>query len=49
MEDKPAMPPPAAPAIKDLTADEMEKKTKSILDEFLHIQDLKVSLVFCIH
>lgn len=35
----------AAPA-KQLTVEEMEKKTISILDEFLHIQDIKVSNVF---
>ena len=41
-EEKPAPSMPAAAATNELSADDMEKKTKSILDEYLHIQDLKV-------
>ena len=40
---------PAAPAAKELTEAEMEKKTKAIVDEYLQIQDMKVKYldVFC--
>ena len=43
--DRAAMPPPAAPATKEISEDEMEKKTTAILDEYLHIQDKKVHTV----
>ena len=33
---------PAPPAAKELTEEEIEKKTKTILDEYLHVHDLKV-------
>ena len=36
------MPPPPAPQAKELSAEEMERKTKAILDEYLHILDVKV-------
>lgn len=34
----------APPTAKELTDEEMEKKTKTILDEYLHLQDIKVTL-----
>ncbi|KAK3105045.1 hypothetical protein FSP39_015996 [Pinctada imbricata] len=37
----------APPAVKQLTTDEMEKKTKSIMDEYLHLQDVKEA-VLCV-
>ncbi|CAH1774611.1 unnamed protein product [Owenia fusiformis] len=37
--------PPAADTSKQMTVEEMEKKTKSILDEFLHIQDKKEAIL----
>ena len=33
---------PAPPAAKELTEEEIEKKTKTILDEYLHVHDMKV-------
>ena len=36
-------PPPAAPPIK-LTEEEMERKSRSIIEEFLHLNDIKVLL-----
>jgi hypothetical protein len=36
---------PAPPVAKELTEEEMEKKTKAILDEYLHVQDIKVGAV----
>ena len=42
-QEKPPAAPPAPPSAKELSFDEMEKKTKSILDEYLHIQDHKVN------
>lgn len=35
---------PAQPTAKELTDKEIEKKTKTILDEYLHLQDIKVTL-----
>jgi hypothetical protein len=34
---------PAPAAVIQLTEDEMIKKTHAILDEYLHLQDIKVS------
>ena len=35
--------PPSGPAVKGLSDDEMAKKTVSIMDEYLHLNDLKVN------
>jgi hypothetical protein len=39
----------AAPAVKEMSEAEMEKKAKSILDEFLHLNDIKVSVTYLVH
>ena len=39
---EPAPPPPVA---KELTESEVEKKTKAIMEEYLHIQDMKVQFL----
>ncbi|XP_062567019.1 eukaryotic translation initiation factor 4 gamma 1-like isoform X2 [Saccostrea cucullata] len=36
---------PAPPVTKELTEQEMEKKTKAILDEYLHVQDIKEAML----
>ena len=33
---------PAPPVAKELTEEEIEKKTKTILDEYLHVHDMRV-------
>uniref|UniRef100_A0A8W8KBA4 Eukaryotic translation initiation factor 4 gamma 3 n=2 Tax=Magallana gigas TaxID=29159 RepID=A0A8W8KBA4_MAGGI len=35
----------APPTAKELTDEEMEKKTKTILDEYLHLQDIKEAIL----
>ena len=41
---------PAPPAIpKELTEAEVEKKTKAIMEEYLHIQDMKVKQSSILH
>jgi len=37
-------PEPEVKASKELSDEEMEKKTKAIMDEYLHLQDLKVGV-----
>lgn len=39
---------PAPPVAKELTEEEMVKKTKAILDEYLHVQDIKVGQVLIV-
>ena len=34
--------PAPSPAAKQLSQDEIEKKTKAIMDEYLHVHDIKV-------
>jgi len=34
---------PVKTAERELSADEIEKKTKSLMEEYLHLNDLKVS------
>ncbi|XP_056018647.1 eukaryotic translation initiation factor 4 gamma 3-like isoform X6 [Ostrea edulis] len=36
---------PAPPVAKELTEEEMVKKTKAILDEYLHVQDIKEAIL----
>ncbi|XP_078338114.1 eukaryotic translation initiation factor 4 gamma 1-like isoform X6 [Crassostrea virginica] len=36
---------PAPPAAKELTEEEIEKKTKTILDEYLHVHDMKEAIL----
>lgn len=40
-------PPPPAQTKPALSEDEMDKKSKSIIEEYLHINDLKVCVQIC--
>lgn len=43
---KPEIPATSAPDKPALSEEEMERKSKSIIDEFLHINDFKVNEIF---
>lgn len=43
---KPEIPAMSAPDKPALSEEEMERKSKSIIDEFLHINDFKVNEIF---
>lgn len=43
---KPEIPTTSAPDKPSLSEEEMERKSKSVIDEFLHINDFKVNEIF---